>query len=190
MGIKNRKQVRVGTPQENQMIAIVKKAVSYHIDQTYITKKECAEAALNSFMENSGIDPFTFTTTDCVAHHVGTLEKIYKTGEKPASGKTKNIRTAIIEKVYPETYGKLPRQVTVEDVCDLERNDIPEDPEDASGQHNEMPAPGIKTIPTITSLPAADDVISSELSAQDKKELAMYAIDQHYFFLKQLTGVI
>ena len=30
----------------------------------------------------------------------------------------------------------------------------------------------------------------SDLSAKDKKELAMYAIDQHYFFLKQLTGVI
>lgn len=30
----------------------------------------------------------------------------------------------------------------------------------------------------------------SELTAKDKKELAMYAIDQHYFFLKQLTGVI
>ena len=30
----------------------------------------------------------------------------------------------------------------------------------------------------------------SELSAKDKKELAMYAIDQHYFFLKQLTGVV
>lgn len=30
----------------------------------------------------------------------------------------------------------------------------------------------------------------SDLSSKDKKELAMYAIDQHYFFLKQLTGVI
>ena len=36
---------------------------------------------------------------------------------------------------------------------------------------------------------AADSHVS-ELSAKDKKELAMYAIDQHYFFLKQLTGVI
>jgi hypothetical protein len=36
---------------------------------------------------------------------------------------------------------------------------------------------------------AADSPVS-ELSAKDKKELAMYAIDQHYFFLKQLTGVI
>ena len=34
------------------------------------------------------------------------------------------------------------------------------------------------------------DINVSELSAKDKKELAMYAIDQHYFFLKQLTGVI
>ena len=31
---------------------------------------------------------------------------------------------------------------------------------------------------------------NSELTAKDKKELAMYAIDQHYFYLKQLTGVI
>ena len=35
-----------------------------------------------------------------------------------------------------------------------------------------------------------EDITVSELSAKDKKELAMYAIDQHYFFLKQLTGVI
>jgi len=34
------------------------------------------------------------------------------------------------------------------------------------------------------------DVPNGELSAKDKKELAMYTIDQHYFFLKQLTGVI
>lgn len=34
------------------------------------------------------------------------------------------------------------------------------------------------------------DVLVSDLSAKDKKELAMYAIDQYYFFLKQLTGVI
>jgi hypothetical protein len=43
--------------------------------------------------------------------------------------------------------------------------------------------------PDQTSEPAADIPVS-ELSAKDKKELAMYAIDQHYFFLKQLTGVI
>ena len=30
----------------------------------------------------------------------------------------------------------------------------------------------------------------SALTAKDKKDLAMYAIDQYYFFLKQLTGVI
>ena len=36
----------------------------------------------------------------------------------------------------------------------------------------------------------ANDIPVSELSVKDKKELAMYAIDQYYFFLKQLTGVI
>ena len=30
----------------------------------------------------------------------------------------------------------------------------------------------------------------TELSAKDKKELAMYALDQYLFFLKQLMGVI
>jgi CRISPR/Cas system CSM-associated protein Csm2 small subunit len=39
-------------------------------------------------------------------------------------------------------------------------------------------------------LKQVDNIPVSELSAKDKKELAMYAIDQHYFFLKQLTGVI
>lgn len=38
--------------------------------------------------------------------------------------------------------------------------------------------------------PSVEDLSVFELSAEDKKELAMYAIDQHYFFLKQLTGVI
>jgi hypothetical protein len=43
--------------------------------------------------------------------------------------------------------------------------------------------------PDRTPEPATDSPVS-ELSAKDKKELAMYAIDQYYFFLKQLTGVI
>lgn len=61
-------------------------------------------------------------------------------------------------------------QVRVEDICELEKNDIPQMP------IAEIPAIGCDRI--------------TELSAADKKELAMYAIDQHYFFLKQLTGVI
>lgn len=39
-------------------------------------------------------------------------------------------------------------------------------------------------------LKSCEEYDNSELTAKDKKELAMYAIDQHYFFLKQLTGVI
>ena len=39
-------------------------------------------------------------------------------------------------------------------------------------------------------LKRCEEYDNSELTAKDKKELAMYAIDQHYFFLKQLTGVI
>ena len=107
MNRKTRKQVRIGSDQESQMIALVKNAVKIHIKKECATNKECAERAMANFKETSGIDPSAFTTVDCVAHHIGTLEKIFKTGEKPASGKTKNIQTAIIEKVYPETYGKL-----------------------------------------------------------------------------------
>ena len=183
MSEKCRKQVRVGSTQEDQMCALVKKAVSFWIQKAYTSKKKCAEVAFDNFKDNSGIDPSTFTTVDCVAHHIGTLEKIYETGKKPASGKTKNIQTVIIEKVYPETYGKLkakvPVQVSVEDVCDLERNELPEDPATDPDE--------------LECCDGCDDgahVRTSDLSAQDKKELAMYAIDQHYFFLKQLTGVI
>ena len=107
MNKKNRKQVRIGTEQEDQMIALVKKAVNLNIEKTYKSKKDCAEAAMTNFKETSGIDPSAFTTIDCVAHHIGTLEKIFTTGVKPNSGKTKNIQTVIIEKVYPATYGKL-----------------------------------------------------------------------------------
>ena len=34
------------------------------------------------------------------------------------------------------------------------------------------------------------ELVSDSLSAEDKKEIAKYIIDQHYLFLKQLTGVI
>ena len=176
-----RKQVKIGSPEENQMIALVKKAVSFRIDETYPNKKMCAEAAIENFKDNSGIDPLEFTTVDCVAHHIGTLEKYYETGKKPSSDKNRSIQTVMFEKVYPETYGKLsvkvPSQIAVEDVCELEQNEIPEEP-----THTEQN--------NITELKFGIDNHESELSAKDKKELAMYAIDQHYFFLKQLTGVI
>lgn len=62
------------------------------------------------------------------------------------------------------------QQLKVEDICELEKNEIP-----PSEIHEIKPV---------------ESKLISELSAMDKKELAMYAIDQHYFFLKQLTGVI
>ena len=119
---RDRKQVKVGTPEENQMIALVKKATEYFIDKKFSSKKTCAEAAMENFKENSGIDPSEFTTVDCVAHHVGTLEKLHKTGEKPSTGKARNIQTVILEKVYPKTFGKLPtnNQISVEELCPLE----------------------------------------------------------------------
>ena len=61
-------------------------------------------------------------------------------------------------------------RINVEDICELEKNDIPPTP--------------------IHEVPHVESKLISELSSKDKKELAMYAIDQHYFFLKQLTGVI
>lgn len=61
-------------------------------------------------------------------------------------------------------------QLKVEDICELEKNDIPPK--------------------QIFEVPGLEYDRNTELSAADKKELAMYAIDQHYFFLKQLTGVI
>ena len=61
-------------------------------------------------------------------------------------------------------------QINVEDICELEKNDIPSTP--------------------ICEVPPVESKSIVELSSKDKKELAMYAIDQHYFFLKQLTGVI
>ena len=71
---------------------------------------------------------------------------------------------------------KKAKQLTVEDLCPLEENNKPE-------EHDQEPVPPSVFRPV-------DDIPISELSAKDKKELAMYAIDQHYFFLKQLTGVI
>ena len=65
-------------------------------------------------------------------------------------------------------------QIKVSDLCELEKSQIEEQAEGSCSEHD-------------TDMP---NIRVSELSAQDKKELAMYAIDQHYFFLKQLTGVI
>ena len=45
MNKRHRKQVRIGTIQEGQMIALVKNAVKYYIEKTYKTQTECAEAA-------------------------------------------------------------------------------------------------------------------------------------------------
>ena len=64
-------------------------------------------------------------------------------------------------------------QIKVSDLCELEKSEIEEQAECSGSREKDIP--GIRV---------------SELSVQDKKELAMYAIDQHYFFLKQLTGVI
>ena len=60
-------------------------------------------------------------------------------------------------------------QIKIED-CEPKENDVP-------------PAPTMD-VPNIGS----DRILS--LSAKDKKELAMYAIDQLCFFLKQITEVI
>jgi hypothetical protein len=69
-------------------------------------------------------------------------------------------------------------QITVDDVCPQE---------DVASQCDENPGD-----PPKLDLDETLNIRASEyiLSAKDKKELAMYAIDQHYFFLKQLTGVI
>ena len=67
-------------------------------------------------------------------------------------------------------------QISVEELCPQE--DVASHCNKTVGQN-----PDLKLVPV-------ENIPASELSAKDKKELAMYAIDQHYFFLKQLTGVI
>ena len=63
------------------------------------------------------------------------------------------------------------QQLKVEDICELEATDI-------QNEHDDDNKPILELMQ------------GSQLSAADKTELAKYIIDQHYFFLKQLTGVI
>lgn len=65
--------------------------------------------------------------------------------------------------------------ISVEAVCPQE--EVASQCDEASEEQEEAPT-------------ICEENDNSELTAKDKKELAMYAIDQHYFFLKQLTGVI
>ena len=79
-------------------------------------------------------------------------------------------------------------QVSVDDICQQEDITSQDDEKHEDLEHDIADQKHVVIPPPVFHL--TDDAPVSELSAKDKKELAMYAIDQHYFFLKQLTGVI
>ena len=135
-------------------------------------------------IENELLPPKHYRLTDtCVSSYITAVEIISK-GE-PYKGC--NISKVAMNE-YAKKHGlpeptyinrplkrKAPKQITVEELCPQE--DVAIQCDEAMEEPEET-------------LEGCEERGGSELTAKDKKELAMYAIDQHYFFLKQLTGVI
>ena len=130
-------------------------------------------------IEGGLLPPKHYRLTDtCVGSYIKAVEMIKK--GKPYKGS--NISKAAMNE-YAKQHelptpqyidrvrkGSIEKQITVEELCPLETSKE-QDPYDEKWNVGEISK-------------------CEQISASDKVEIAKYFIDQHLFFLKQLTGVI
>ena len=121
---------------------------------------------------------------DAINGHLKTLIEYIDSGKCPTEcqrGYQIVIRNAYLEITK--------YQISVNELCDLKSNPTDEQPDeldDLDPTKNDS-AEGKRDDGSDNATPAIQcDMISS----YERVEIAKYAIDQHYFFLKQLTGVI
>ena len=121
---------------------------------------------------------------ESIQNHVTELKKAIDSQTRPEGN---NGRMIVISRAYDEiTGGQCAIQMSGENdnqvMEDVSVNGLCEQ-ENVANQCAECTEEEADTI---------DDENTSEfsLTAKDKIEIAKYVIDQHYFFLKQLTGVI
>ena len=165
-----RPQAKVGSDEEKCLIEIVKNALYYFTSGKCKSKQDAATMAIGKV--GKSIDGFA--SIPSIVNYITELEHAHaNNGEYKFSTKVtcrNNVMQAAYEYVYKEKLNQ-PMQITVENLCPLEA-----DP--AEGEQVEC------------SEQPSDVRQDEQLSSSERVEIAKYAIDQHYFFLKQLTGVI
>ena len=175
----------------NKFPKMTAEGIGTHVGQ--IMSDEYNEAHKKE-IENDLLPPKHFRLTDtCVSSYISAVEVIAK-GEPYKGCNISKVAMNEYAKKHglpdPQYINRPPRkktakQITVEDLCPQE---------DVASQCNEQleePPESHDDPDDFSNLDAEKlNTCVSELTARDKKELARYAIDQHYFFLKQLTGVI
>jgi len=188
VGTITRHRIIAGSDEEEQATRILKKAMKYYITGTYKYKNDALKAAIKDLEILNNKLP----SVGAFAKNMTVIEDIHKNGGRYSHpGKNTGICNVICA-VYEDVYGKpvnddkQDKQITftnadVEEKVSVKvlipQEDVASQCDEALEEPEEAPA-------------SCEENYNSELNAKDKKELAMYMIDQHYFFLKQLTGVI
>lgn len=202
-----RNRPEIGSKEEQQTIAILTKAMKYYLTKKYGKKVDAVIAAQN----DTGILNPMLPAQNAFVKYMTQLEDIHNNNGKYEAPAKNTSKTIILKKVYEDVYGEkindntdkqisfsnadIEKKVSVkalipqEDVATYDDGKLNEQKETPEIECEEQTA-DLKVLQPSKESKENLTICDSGLSAKDKKELAMYAIDQHYFFLKQLTGVI
>jgi hypothetical protein len=182
MGNMNNKKIKYRKDDEKQIALGVKVTVDAY-ERSKKTKFLC-DAVKRALKQLDVRDIARLPREESIQNHVNELIKAIESQTRPEGT---NGRSIVISRAYDEiTGGQVPMSMPGSDddqvMEDVSVSGLCEQ-ENVASQCDECTEEEADTI---------ENAGTSELSltAKDKKEIAMYAIDQHYFFLKQLTGVI